>query len=70
MRRVAVLLAACALLVACSEPEVQGSTNSCAAKLYSSYNPKALDQCTDVCIKCERGTITTCSTSCTLKGAR
>lgn len=71
MRGVAVLPAACLLLVSCSpEPEVKDSINACVAKLYSAYNPKALDECVDVCIKCERGTTTTCSTSCTLKGAR
>lgn len=71
MRGVAVLPAACLLLVSCSpEPEMKESINACVAKHYSSYNPKALDECVDVCIKCERGTTTTCSTSCTLKGAR
>ncbi len=70
MRSVTVL-AACVLLVSCSpEPDMTGSTNSCAAKLYSAYNPKDLNQCVDVCINCNRGTTTTCSTSCTLKGAR
>jgi hypothetical protein len=48
---------------------VTGSTNACATQLYSSYNPKSLKQCVDVCIKCNRGNTTTCSTSCTLKGA-
>jgi PBP1b-binding outer membrane lipoprotein LpoB len=70
MRSVTVL-AACVLLVSCSpEPDTTGSTNACAAKLYSTYNPKDLNQCVDVCINCSRGTTTTCSTSCTLKGAR
>jgi hypothetical protein len=70
MRSVAVL-AACALLVSCSpEPDMTSSTNSCAAKLYSTYNAKDFNQCVDVCINCNRGTTTTCSTSCTLKGAR
>ena len=43
--------------------EVTGSTNKCATDLYPSYNPKALDQCVDVCIKCNHGVMTTCSTS-------
>ena len=71
MRRFAVLLLMCFLIVSCSpDDDVTGSANSCAVKLHPSYNSKALDQCMDVCTKCERGTITTCSTSCTLKGAR
>ena len=69
MRSVAVLLAM--TLAACSpETEVTGSANKCVTDLYPSYNSKLLDQCVDVCIKCKRGNTTTCSTSCTLKGAR
>jgi hypothetical protein len=29
-----------------------------------------MKQCVGACIACERGVITTCSTSCTLKGAQ
>jgi hypothetical protein len=59
------------LVAACSpEPETTGSFDKCAAKLYSNYNSKIMAQCVDVCIKCARGVTTTCSTSCTLKGAR
>lgn len=43
---------------------------ACAAKLYSPYDPKKLDQCMAVCMACSAGVKTTCSTSCTLKGAR
>ncbi|MGY4479333.1 hypothetical protein [Bradyrhizobium sp. USDA 3364] len=71
MRKVAILSAAAFLLSGCwSDPEVTGSTNSCVANLYSQYNPKVMDQCVNACIKCERGNVTTCTTSCTLKGAR
>ncbi len=53
------------------EQDVTGSIhNKCAADLYSGFNPRAMDQCMAVCLKCDRGTTTTCSTSCTLKGAR
>lgn len=43
---------------------------ACAAKLYSTYDPKNLEQCMAVCMTCSAGVKTTCSTSCTLKGAR
>ena len=67
----AVLIGTALLVVSCSpEGEQAGSANSCAANLYRSYNPMVLDQCVAVCTRCERGTVTTCSTSCTLKGAR
>ena len=68
MRSVAVLFVI--TLVACSpDAEVTGSANKCATDLYPSYNQKLLNQCVDVCIKCNHGNTTTCSTSCTLKGA-
>ena len=31
---------------------------------------RGMKQCVAVCIACERGVMTTCSTSCTLKGAQ
>jgi hypothetical protein len=61
--------AAALLLVSCSEEDVTGSANKCATDLYPAYNPKALNQCVEVCVKCSHGTVVTCSTSCTLKGA-
>jgi len=71
MRHLTAFVATALLVVSCSpEGEVTGSTNKCATDLYPSYNAKVLDQCVDVCIKCNRGVMTTCSTSCTLKGAR
>jgi len=42
----------------------------CARKQYADFNPKNMKQCVDVCIACERGSMTTCSTSCTMKGAK
>jgi hypothetical protein len=55
------------MVAACSpEPEITGSTDKCTANLYPNYNPKILSQCVDVCIKCARGGMTTCSTFCTL----
>lgn len=43
---------------------------ACAAKLYSPYDPGNLEQCMAVCRTCSGGVKTTCSTACTLKGAR
>ncbi|EKS39892.1 hypothetical protein HMPREF9695_01853 [Afipia broomeae ATCC 49717] len=43
---------------------------ACATKLYSPYDPKNLEQCMAVCQACSAGVKTTCSTSCTLRGAR
>jgi hypothetical protein len=71
MRRLTILVAIVLVVASCSpEEEATGSTNKCATDLYSSYNPKVLDQCATVCIKCDRGNRATCSTWCTLKGAR
>jgi hypothetical protein len=72
VKRFAVLIAAALLMMSCSgDDEVTGSVSSkCAAELYPSFNPKVMDQCMGACIKCNHGTRATCSTSCTLKGAR
>ena len=50
--------------------DVTGSIDNCVRKLYSQYNPKDIKQCVAVCIACERGVTTTCSTACTLRGAQ
>jgi hypothetical protein len=71
MRSLAVLIAIASGLLSCSpDAEVARSTNKCATDLHPSYNPKARDQCVDACIKCDNGTMATCSTSCMLKDAR
>ena len=65
-------IAVAAIALTCCTPDnkdVTGSIGNCANKLYTPYNPKDMKQCVAVCIACERGVITTCSTSCTLKGA-
>ena len=71
MRRFAVLIAAAFVMVSCSPTEeVTGSIHAkCASELFAAYNRKVMNQCVAVCIKCDHGTTTTCSTSCTLKGA-
>ena len=71
MRAMIAMVLSAAALASCSpENDVTGSIGSCVNKLYSPYNPKDMKQCIGACIACERGVTTTCSTSCTLKGAR
>jgi hypothetical protein len=56
----------------CNNETSDAATESqkCAHRQYASYDPKNMKQCVDVCITCERGSMTTCSTSCTMKGAK
>ena len=71
MRTIFAILLCAAALAACTpdnSTDVTGSID-CANKLYTPYNPKDMKQCVAACIACERGVTTTCSTSCTLKGA-
>jgi hypothetical protein len=70
MKRFAVLVALAFVVGACSpEGDTTGSISSCATDLFPAYNSKVLDQCVAVCKKCDRGITSTCTTSCTLKGA-
>ena len=73
MRVIIATVLSAAALAACtpeSSNDVTGTIGDCARKLYSQYNPKDIKQCVAVCIACERGVITTCSTACTLRGAQ
>ncbi len=75
MRVIIAIILSAAVLAACmpensSRAEVTGSIDTCARKLYSQYNPKDKKQCVAVCIACDRGVTTTCSTACTLRGAQ
>jgi hypothetical protein len=69
-RRAAFTLLVLASAACNGDEDVTGSTNRCANDLFKPYHPKVMEQCIAVCRQCERGTITTCSTSCNLKGAR
>ena len=69
MWRFAVLIAAVSGVISCSPGDTE-ATHKCATGIYPSYNPKVLEQCMGVCIKCDHGVTTTCSTSCSLRGAR
>lgn len=71
MRQLAAIVLLASLISACSQSEeVSPEFRACAAKLYASYNPKNIDQCTAACIACSKGVTTTCSTACTLRGAK
>jgi len=75
MRVIIVIVLSAAVLAACTpensrKADVTGSIDNCARKLYTQYNPKDIKQCVAVCIACERGVTTTCSTACTLRGAQ
>ena len=71
LMKVFLILIPLAILSACSrDDDVTASTSKCVAANYSSYDEKNFDQCVAACIKCENGVRTTCSTACTLRGAR
>ena len=59
------------LTAACNqEQDVTGSTPLCPMRSYSTFNPRDMNQCVAACKACDRGTTVTCTTSCTLHGAR
>jgi hypothetical protein len=71
MIRIAVLVAIGCALCACSPAsDTTGSISSCAREMYPAFNAKIMEQCVAACKKCDHGVTTTCTTSCTLKGAR
>jgi hypothetical protein len=71
MNRTRAIIALALLLAACSPGgQETKAANKCATDLFPSFNANDLKQCVPVCIKCENGAVTTCTTSCTLKGAR
>ena len=72
MRIIIAIVLSAAALASCtpeSNNDVTGSVENCVRKLYSQYNPKDMKQCVNACLLCDRGVVTTCTTSCTLKGA-
>jgi hypothetical protein len=71
MKSAAVLFLLLFAVPSCSQSDdVASSGDACAKGIYPAYNPKALDQCLDVCKKCQHGVTVTCTTSCKLKGAQ
>ena len=67
---VCLLIGGFALIQGFKSDEPARISLACASKLYSSYNPNNFDQCVAACMACNAGVKTTCSTSCTLRGAR
>lgn len=70
MRALAVIFLGFMLTACGPEQDVTGSTATCPARSYSTFDPKDINQCVNACKSCDRGTTVTCTTSCTLKGAR
>ena len=72
MRAMISIVLCAAALAGCTPDNNSDVTGSigCANKLYTPYNPKDMKQCVAACIACESGVVTTCTTSCTLRGAR
>ena len=71
MRLVAVIMFALMAAACDQKQDITGSTSASTRPLRNySYNPRDMKQCVDACKACDRGTTVTCSTSCTLKGAR
>jgi hypothetical protein len=67
---VAALLLACVAAACSQEPEQTEAVSQCIKSLFPSYNPRDKDQCISACVQCKRGVVTTCATSCSLKGAK
>lgn len=67
---VCLLIVAFAVMRSLGNAEQPQASLACATKLYSTYDPKNLEQCMAVCMACSAGVKTTCSTSCKLRGAR
>jgi hypothetical protein len=72
MRSMALAVLVAVALAACNQQsDVTGSTGGvCPARNVSLFNARDLKQCVAACLDCDHGTRVTCSTSCTLKGAR
>ncbi|MGY3035797.1 hypothetical protein ACVIIV_004967 [Bradyrhizobium sp. USDA 4354] len=69
MRLVGVIIFAL-MTAACDQQDITGSTTPVCPMRNYSYNPRDMNQCVNACKACDRGTTVTCTTSCTLKGAR
>ena len=72
LRHCGVLITVALAVAACSkdpEPKYTDGQRACIAERYSKYDATKFDQCVDVCEQCLAGTVTTCTTSCKVRGA-
>jgi hypothetical protein len=71
-KRFVILLAIMCSLAGCNDEPTEAQVKSlqCAKNRYADFNPKNMQQCVDACIVCDKGSVTTCTTACTLKGAK
>jgi hypothetical protein len=69
-RRLSILLLLLGLFNCSKAPDETDLTAECKARLAAALEAKNFKQCIAACIDCEHGVTTTCSTSCTLKGAK
>lgn len=69
MRLFAVIVFALMTAACNQEQDVTGSTPVCQMRNYS-YNPRDMNQCVAACKSCDHGNTVTCTTACTLHGAR
>ena len=70
MQMAILAMALVVMLTGCSQESTPESVADCKIQKFPGYNPKDMNQCVKACITCENGVTTTCTTSCTLKGAR
>lgn len=70
MRLVAVITIALLVSACDREQDITGTTPPVCPQRSYSYNPRNMNQCVNACKSCDRGTTVTCTTSCSLKGAR
>ncbi len=70
MRLLAVIMFAVMTAACNQEQDITGSTAACPMRAYSTFTPRDMNQCVSACKACDRGNTVTCTTSCTLKGAR
>jgi Prokaryotic membrane lipoprotein lipid attachment site len=70
MQRAILAITLVVTLTGCSQESTPEAIEACKVRTIAGYNPKDMNQCVRACIACENGVVTTCTTSCTLKGAR
>jgi hypothetical protein len=70
MRTLAILIFYLLTFISCPQATAGDTTGAICPARRPPYDPKSMKQCVDACVACDNGTIVTCTTSCTLKGAK